>query len=217
MREQTLSQAWYLRNQDQPDARIATRADRIRLVDILTSAFAGDPLVEHITGTGPGRDNSRRAIFTTEVDRYLAFEKTFLSSNGAGAATWAHSSQRGYSWWQQPMALLGSVRFSGLLGVRRAVAAYRAVEANHPTEPHYYLASIGVQPDAKSTGAGSQLIRTMLRRADAEGVPTYLECSKAENVGFYERLGYDVRSRFSFGPGGPPVAGMWRSARLQLP
>ncbi|MDA9912989.1 GNAT family N-acetyltransferase [Candidatus Nanopelagicales bacterium] len=211
MRERT-RQSSDLRRQAQPDARLATKADRLRLIDILTTAFAADPMVEHITGVESGCDASRRAIFTAEVDRYLAFEKTFVSGNGQGAATWAHSSERRYPWWEQPAALLGCVRFSGVRGIPRALAAYRAAEEHHPAEGHYYLASIGVWPGSHGSGAGSQLVNSMLRRTDAEGIPTYLECSKPENVRFYERLGYHTVSRFSFGPGGPPVAGMWRSA-----
>ena len=51
-------------------------------------------------------------------------------------------------------------------------------------------AILGVEPDAQGQGLGSQVLRPMLDRCDSEGVPAYLESSKATNVPFYERHGF---------------------------
>ena len=39
---------------------------------------------------------------------------------------------------------------------------------------------------------GSALLASLLRRADAEGMPTYLETDRREHIGFYERRGFRV-------------------------
>jgi hypothetical protein len=53
---------------------------------------------------------------------------------------------------------------------RRWAAVFRALDALHPREPHWYLA----------------------KWADRDALPAYLETDRPENVSFYERLGFRV-------------------------
>ncbi|MHA1219819.1 MAG: GNAT family N-acetyltransferase [Candidatus Heimdallarchaeaceae archaeon] len=59
-------------------------------------------------------------------------------------------------------------------------------------EPHWYLASIGVDPGHQGKGYGSKLIKTMLKRAENEDFPVFLETNFGENVPLYEHLGFEV-------------------------
>jgi len=61
-------------------------------------------------------------------------------------------------------------------------------------EAHYYLLTLGVDPSSQGTGAGARLVRDMLKRADQERRPIYLETQRPENVPIYERLGFHVAS-----------------------
>jgi hypothetical protein len=49
-----------------------------------------------------------------------------------------------------------------------------------------------------------------LDRADRDGLPCYLDTSKAANVGFYEHLGFATVDQVPLGKGGPPGWGMRR-------
>jgi GNAT superfamily N-acetyltransferase len=80
----------------------------------------------------------------------------------------------------------------------------------HPREPHYYLASLGVAPEAQGNGVGSRLLGPMLERCDREGVPAYLESSRDRNVPFYERHGFRVTDELRLPLGGPTLWLMWR-------
>lgn len=82
----------------------------------------------------------------------------------------------------------------------------------HPEEPHWYLAAIGSDPEVRGTGFGHALMRSGLERADREHAPAYLESSKAENIGYYERFGFEVIAEIA-PPGGPSLWPMWRSPR----
>jgi hypothetical protein len=42
-------------------------------------------------------------------------------------------------------------------------------------------------------------------------MPAYLEASSPRNIPFYRKHGFQVIVEFAFGPGGPPLAAMWRS------
>jgi hypothetical protein len=54
----------------------------------------------------------------------------------------------------------------------------------------------------------------VLERCDAEGLPAYLESSKASNVPFYERFGFRVTQDLQLAPDAPTLYGMWREPML---
>ena len=51
---------------------------------------------------------------------------------------------------------------------------------------------VGVIPARHRQGFGRALLRPVLDRADAEGLPCYLETAQPENVAFYQKLGFDI-------------------------
>lgn len=71
--------------------------------------------------------------------------------------------------------------------------------------PHWYLLILGVEPERQGQGIGSALIAPNLARADAEGLPCYLETAKERNVMFYRRHGFEVRDEENIPGGGPKV------------
>lgn len=69
------------------------------------------------------------------------------------------------------------------------------VEGLHSTDmpdDHWYLAAIGVDPEAAGKGLGSALLRPVLEVADTQGKPCYLETAAADNRPFYEKHGFVV-------------------------
>src|SRR5262249_47974275 len=83
----------------------------------------------------------------------------------------------------------------GAGGYRRFTRAYRHFEHIHHqcmAGPHWYLALLGVSPRRQGQGIGRALLTPVLRRADQEALPCYLETFVSENVPFYERRGFRV-------------------------
>lgn len=74
----------------------------------------------------------------------------------------------------------------------RWAESFEALQARHPIEPHWYLATLGVHPDAQRRGVGHALVAPLLQRADEDGVATYLETDRAANLPFYENLGFQI-------------------------
>ncbi len=92
-----------------------------------------------------------------------------------------------------------------------AIKVLSAVERVHPTEPHWYLALLGTDPDFQGRGYGSAVLAPILERCDTEGTPAYLESSKEANVPFYERHGFEVTGTLDLAKGrGPRMWLMWR-------
>lgn len=82
----------------------------------------------------------------------------------------------------------------------------------HPEEPHWYLPLVGVEPNAQGRGLGGALMRHATARADADGMPAYLESSNPRNVSLYEHHGFEVMGTIQVGAA-PVVTPMLRRPR----
>lgn len=69
----------------------------------------------------------------------------------------------------------------------------------HPSQPHWYLPLIGVEPTQQGQGYGSALMQHVLRGCDRDSVSAYLEASKPTNVSFYERHGFKLLGTIQVG------------------
>jgi GNAT superfamily N-acetyltransferase len=82
---------------------------------------------------------------------------------------------------------------------------------HHPKEPHWYLQTLAVAPSAQRRGAGTALLEPGLARADADGLPAFLETNRESNVPYYRRFGFELTEEISL-PDSPPLWLMWRPA-----
>jgi ribosomal protein S18 acetylase RimI-like enzyme len=82
----------------------------------------------------------------------------------------------------------------------------------HPLAPHWYLPWIGVRPEAQGLGLGARLLRRGFARADAEGMPAYVEATNRRNAALYARHGFEVIGTVE-AEGYPEIIAMWRSGR----
>lgn len=92
----------------------------------------------------------------------------------------------------------------------RALRLLSVVERQHPTEPHWYLETLGVVPNARNRGVGPMLLAPVLERCDTECLPAYLESSSIRNIEFFQRQGFVARAPLQVLPGCPVVTPMWR-------
>lgn len=93
--------------------------------------------------------------------------------------------------------------------IGKFIALGEAVAAHTPTEDHWYLQTIGTHPDWQRQGIGSLLIAEGMERARRGGLSVYLETETVDNVAYYRHLGFEVRSEWDLGAGGPHMWGMW--------
>jgi ribosomal protein S18 acetylase RimI-like enzyme len=66
------------------------------------------------------------------------------------------------------------------------------ITRKHIRGPHYYLFVLGVDPPYQRRGLGRALLASLSARADAAGVPCYLETDKPSSVELYRSAGYEV-------------------------
>jgi GNAT superfamily N-acetyltransferase len=181
------------------------------LAAMLTRAFHDDPVTCWVYATEHRRSHWSQRFFRWQVERLLDQDVTWTTDDRAGVALWALPDQ----WREDTRETLNLFRLT-LLGVLprlpRVLAGLAQVESRHPTERHFYLGVLGVDPSRQGEGVGSELIRPGLDLCDAERLPAYLETGKERNLAFYGRHGFEVVDRLDL-PKGPPVWFLWREPR----
>jgi ribosomal protein S18 acetylase RimI-like enzyme len=75
----------------------------------------------------------------------------------------------------------------------------------------WYLQALGVDPCCQNRGVGTSLIAPVLRMADSEHMPCYLETDIERNVAFYEKSGFHVLAQLEIQ--GAPLR-LWTMHRL---
>lgn len=190
--------------------RQAQYFDAPMLTLTLAAAFENDPVANFCIRADAGRKRVMRAGFKRALDLYQPYGLTFIANNGAGTAVWTRHDQWQLTFWQECSLIPLYIRVCGINRFMRLSRGFDAMKSHHPVERHYYLYLLGVHPDYQSQGLGSALLCAMLERCDREQMPAYLEASSPRNIPFYQRHGFRVIRKFQFGPGGPPLAAMWR-------
>ena len=194
-----------------PALRLASADDVSRLAGVLADAFVNDPVY---TWMLPGSLRLRarlRALFMAEMEQYVLPN---------GGSVWTTSGYDGAvcelppGAWEMPKSFTGkeAIRWVRAFGTRLSLAmrVQRAMEERHLREPHFYVRIVGVRTARQGQGVGTALMQPTLGRADAAGLPAYIEASTERSAALYERLGFVHMDVLELPEGGPPV---WRMRR----
>jgi len=176
------------------------------MADILTEAFADDPVMQWVF-----------ADPTTRVDHLQTWWRFMLGARPEGSLMLLAPDNMTAAYWQAPKFRTEAPEtpksdgqsvegvdaepeqdnaFVTLIGqmvgdrLGEVLAYFGQVVEAHPEEPHWYLSAIGTRLEAQGQGGGHKLLQPMLDRCDTEGLPAYLESSNPRNVPFYFRHGF---------------------------
>ena len=69
----------------------------------------------------------------------------------------------------------------------------------HPSEPHWHLPLMGVDPLKQGKGFGSALMQHALVQCDRDNKLAYLESSSPRSVPFYNRHGFELLGTIQLG------------------
>lgn len=198
------------------EVRSAQKADIAALAGVLARAFHDDPVSMWLLPDARSREARLPRMFAALTrHHHLRGGGVEVASVGGpigGVALWDPPGRWRPSRRTELLAMPAMiVAFGTRLGVGRDLT--ELMQRDHPEEPHWYLATIGSDPTMRGRGLGRDLMRSRLDRCDAEHSPAYLESSKAENVPYYERFGFQVTGEVTLPRGGPTLWRMWRNPR----
>lgn len=179
--------------------------DPVSVLPTLTLAFSADPGVRWLFPQTERYHAAFADLIRLAAKDGFAAGTVDVVYDGAGAAVWAPPGSvpddEGYA-----------ELFTRHVDPTRQADVFAwggQVGAHHPTEPHWYLVAIGVDPHWQGQGFGSTLLRRGLERCDREGLPAYLESASPRNRALYERHGFEVTDEIQVADS-PPVWTMLR-------
>jgi ribosomal protein S18 acetylase RimI-like enzyme len=195
--------------------RPATKSDIRPLSAALARSFHDDPVATWLLPDDASRVARQARLFAAMTrHQHLADGGVEVACDGptiGAAALWDPPGR-----WQESRRAVAMMLPTLIPAMGRRLSALKLLgdlmKAEHPEEPHWYLAVIGADTAARGRGLGAALMRSRLQRCDAEHAPAYLESSKADNVPFYQRFGFEVTGELVV-PGGPTLWKMWREPR----
>jgi ribosomal protein S18 acetylase RimI-like enzyme len=181
------------------------------VTDIITRAFADDPLLNWIALQDGRRMRRIGRLVNTSVELFMPLGETFIGADGKGCALWVKPSAPAFPLWQtaRVLAMLGMV--AGFRRLPEMMEFYRQFESLAPPEPAYHLFYLAVLPEARRQGMGSALLQPILEKCDAERIPAYLENSNSANLKLYERHGFRLTRQWRIADNGPSIWCMYRS------
>ena len=187
---------------------VVGRSNHSQFINCLVTAFASDPMARYAFPTASNYLAAWPEVMTEYVGSGIEDETIWFIGDFHGVAAWLAPGCH------QDDEKLGPLiekhvpadRLEEMFAVFEKLAAY------HPSEPHWYLPVIGVDPASRGNGLGSQLLEHTLRMVDEKKLPVYLESTNPANVPLYERFGFVVQDRLSLG-GSPMVTPMIRPGR----
>ena len=184
-----------------PSLRQLTRPDLDRAIEVESLAFQEDPLWRYLIAN-PARRLEAARRFQRPFFR-VALERGRLFGVGdplAGVAIWSKPGEA-----DAGFAVLARAGFLRTLLSPLAPAFFRAgpifgqfgrMQRQYAPQPHYYLNTIAILPEAQGQGLASYLIRPFLARADREHVAAYTETMTPSNVPLYEHYGFRCQEEY---------------------
>jgi GNAT superfamily N-acetyltransferase len=191
--------------------------DRIRrCAEVLAAAFEDDPLWVYVIPEVSERIRILPPAFDRFLRYFFMFGEVYVAGDEIiGVAAWLPA-----AYWQgtpERDRACGADDLSSVMGIAATrrfgdyVAFLEQLHERALPGSHWYLPQLGVHPEHQGHGAGGALLQPILMRADAEGLPCYLETEKLRNVPFYRRHGFE-----NVVAGVEPVSGLiyWTFRRL---
>lgn len=191
--------------------RKATYADVDLLVPHLARAFYDDPFINWFVRQDDKRASGFEALFRAWLRKMsLPYGEVLTTDDCVGGALWCPSDNAKIGFAQQVSLVPDAIRITGLRGLKRMIDLGDVLDKGHPTERHFYLQFIGVDPEHRGKGLGTALMQPVLERCDREGCGAYLENSNEVNTAYYERRGFKIVDEIDMAHGAPPLWPMWR-------
>jgi ribosomal protein S18 acetylase RimI-like enzyme len=191
-----------------PSIRSATASEKDRAISTVVTAFSSDPIARWVL---------------PDSQRYLTYFPKFvpLMSGGAFEAGSAYCTDdfSAASLWLPPgvhpdQEAMGALAESAVPAAdqEKVFSFLEQMGAYHPTESHWYLPFIAVDPMHQGRGLGSALLIHALQTCDREQLPAYLEATSPDSRRLYERHGFEALGEIQSADS-PPLFPMLRKPR----
>jgi ribosomal protein S18 acetylase RimI-like enzyme len=197
-----------MKNDDRITIKIAQPSDETCAINSLTLAFSSDPMARWSLAEPATYMATFPSLARAFGGNALEEGTAYIANGFAGVALWLPPGAE-----SDGESLMRLMDENAADDIKEDMAViFEKMEKFHPTEPHWYLPMIGVDPAHQGAGIGSALMIEGLKAVDRDGSIAYLESSNPKNVPLYERYGFEVIGEIQSGSS-PVLRPMLRKAR----
>lgn len=190
------------------DVKTAVESEANAVIDALKLAFVADPATRWVW------PDSQKYLLN-----FSSFAKAFGGKAFSNKCAHYIGNYAGAALWLPPHVDPDVDALIRLLQQTTSKEAYAIVTqvfdkmgSYHPSEPHWYLPLLGVDPHHHGKGLGSALMQHATTKFDNENVLAYLESSNPRNIPLYKRHGFEVLGTIQADQF-PPIVPMIRKPR----
>ena len=173
-----------------------TAAEDDMAARLLARAFHADPMFVYLTPDEPSRGERAQPFFAAGIRYCRRYGVAEMTASRDAAAAWLRPGFTTMTMGRMlRTGMLLAPRKFGFSGMGRFIALTSYADKLHKqaiSGEHWYLLCVGVEPARQGAGLGGRLLSAGLRRADADGLPCYLETVNPDNLPFYRRHGFEV-------------------------
>ena len=185
-----------------------TSTGESQAVDTITLAFVADPVARWTWTNARQYLSSMPRLVRAFGGNAFKHDSAYFTSDYTGVALWLPPDVSPDE--EAIETILQSTVPASVLN--DVFAVFEQMAKYHPSEPHWYLPLIGVDPSHQGKGYGDKLMVHSLQRCDAAHQPAYLESTNPRNMSLYRRHGFEVLGTIQVGSS-PPLIPMLRKAR----
>ena len=205
-----------------PPARRLEPADLPWAKALLLAAVDQHPVLRHCCA-GPTAP-AQCAWLVEQLLRFgLRHGRVYADADGQALAVWLSPAHLSAARWPLLRAgLLPALWRLGWPGLQRLRRHLRAAawlrEQSVDPAAHHYLLALAVHPAARGQGRGRRLLQATLAAMQATAaVPCYLDTQEAEQLSFYQRVGFRLAGQCPAGrgPGAPTTWGLLHTGAAQ--
>ena len=181
---------------------------------LLTKVFWDDPMAVFLYPDIAERRDLQPSFYELNIEHAAVGGELYTTSSFQGIAVWrfpGDETRQKVEADKDPRNRLPGVMGAGPF--ERLMAIVECTYAMHRSlvkGRHCYLLFLGVEPGQQQHGIGSLLIKPVLKKADEEGLPCYLETMKEVNLAFYRKHGFRVADEKQIANGGPHIWALLR-------
>jgi len=162
----------------------------------LAKAFMNDPLQNYTFPDEQERKERSPAHFKAGVEYGMRFGEVYITSQAEGVVVCLPPNKTEIT--PERAEEGGLTRLPELMGEEQAGRFFSVLEFigtyhnQDVPEPHWYIMILGVDPVHHGKGWGKTLLEPVMKKAEANGEPVYLETAQPANVSFYEKQEFRV-------------------------
>jgi ribosomal protein S18 acetylase RimI-like enzyme len=189
-------------------AAAAAASDEASTIDVLVRAFSADPIAQWIWPDSQQYHMHFPSFVKAFGGKAFAHGSAYYLDDYAAAALWLPPNVQ-----PDEDALNSIFQHTVSEQIQKDLfTVFDQMGRYHPSEPHWYLPLMGVDPSQQGKGFGSTLLQHALIQCDRDSKLAYLESSNPRNISLYERHGFELLGNIQLGTS-PSIFPMLRRPR----